>query len=166
MSDARVYRSKSTRWMAGALSFVFFLVALTGVNGLGGGAKKSSAVTWVGIALIVIASLGIVWCFAGFAQMGVSVSEKGILIRNWFRRRWIPWHEVEAFRFGNSVGELSARELLSSPVLQTYVISKSGDHYVMSGLSATRINRAESKRRVQAILDQLEIERLRHVHDS
>jgi hypothetical protein len=151
--------------MAAALSFVFFLVILTGVNGLNGGVRRSSAVAAVGIALIIVAGLGIVWCLVIFAQMGVSVSEKGILIQNWFRHISIQWGDIERFGFGNAVEGLSAREHLSSPVLQTYVIKKGGEHFVMSGLTATRINRSESKRRVQEILDQLETERLHHASD-
>ncbi len=166
MSGVKVYRSRSTRWMAAALSFVFLLVIVSGANGLSGGIKRSHAVTAVGIALIIVAGLGVVWCLVNFAQMGVTASEKGILIRNWFRRVSIPWCDIEGFGFGNSTDGLSVREHLSSPVLQTYVVMKSGKHLVMSGLTATRINRSESKRRVQDILNQLEAERVQRAPDA
>jgi hypothetical protein len=166
VSDATVYRSKSTRWLAGALSFVYALVVVTGANGLDGGVNRSSAVTAVGIVLIVCATAGILWCIFFYAQMGVVASEQGILVRNWFRRRSIPWQDIDEFRFGNTVQDLSVREQLSSPVLQTYVVTKSGVHYVMSGISATRINRSESRHRVQLILNLLEEERQRHVGDA
>ena len=166
MSVRKVYRSRSTRWLAAALSFVFFLAFLAGLSGLGGGSKQSSAVTAVGIVLMGVATAAIVWSVFCFGQMGVTSSNEGIVIRNWFRRRSIRWGDIKEFEFGNKIGSLSMREQLSSPYLQTYAVTVDERHYVMSGLSATRMNRAGSRRRVQALLDQLESERLIHLHGA
>lgn len=166
MSEVRVYRSKSTRWLAATLSFIFLLVVLAGAAGLGGGSKKSSSITAVSAAVMAAAVLGLVWSLLGFAQMGVTSSDEGILIRNWFRRIAIPWCDIKEFAFGNRVANLSIREGLSSPVLQTYVVTKDGRHYVMSGLAATRINRSTSKRHVQTLLDRLEDERVGHLRGA
>ena len=166
MSTGEVYRSRSTRWLAATLSFIFFLAFLAGSSGLGGGSERSSAVTAVGVALMVAATLAIAWSVFYFGQMGVTSSDEGIVIRNWLRREFIPWGDIKAFSFGNRVGDLSMREQLASPFLQTYAVTNDGRHYVMSGLSATRINRSGSRRRVQALLDHLEAERVSHLQDT
>jgi hypothetical protein len=111
---------------------------------------------------MALAVLGLAWSVFYFAQMGVTTSNEGIVIRNWFRRKSILWPEVQEFKFGNNINNLSVREGLASPHLQTYVITTDGHHYLMCGLTATRVNRSESRRRVQELLVQLEEERRCH----
>jgi hypothetical protein len=104
------------------------------------------------------------WVVLFFARVGVETSFDGIVVRNWVRQHHIKWSDIRGFDFGEKVAGLSLRESLSSPVLQTYVVLKNGKHCVMSGLSATRVNRTESKRRVQEMLDELDDERRRYLN--
>lgn len=164
MTENQVYRSNSTRILGAAFAFAFVLVFITGVNGIGGGKTDSTVLIAISILVMIFAVLGFSWSIIFFAQMGVTTSEGGILIRNWFRRRYISWPEIEAFRFGDKVENLSVREGLASPYLQTYAVTKDGRHYVMCGLTATRVNRSDSRRRVQELLNRLEDARLTHIH--
>jgi hypothetical protein len=145
------------------LAFVYGGLFAVAVGGLGGGRTHSTAVTIVSAVVMIVAFVAFVWAVFWFAQMGVTSSRDGILVRNWTRRTFIPWDEIVAFGFGNEIAGLTIRESLNSPVLQTFVVTKDGKHRVMSGLSATRINRAESKRRVKFLLDGLEGDRRRAV---
>jgi hypothetical protein len=163
MMGNRVYRSTSTRWLGATFAFAFILVFITGFNGVGGGKTGSSVIVVISVFVMTFAALGFVWSVFYFAQMGVATSDNGILIRNWFRRRFVLWPEVQEFKFGNDVNNLSVREGLASPYLQTYAVTKDGHHYVMCGLTATRLNRTESRHRVQQLLNQLEEERLSHL---
>ena len=79
------------------------------------------------------------------------------------RRIFISWEDIKGFRFGDLIDDLSVREHLNSPYLQSYVILKDGRHLAMSGLMIIRIRRAESRRRVQLLLNELEEERLAHL---
>jgi hypothetical protein len=157
------YRSKSVRTIGGVLTFVFVLVFIVGVQGLKGGVHRSSAVKEVSVIVMLIAAFAVVWSVCWFAQMAVITFDEGIVVKNWFRRRFIPWGDIRAFLFGNAVDNLSIREQLNSPYLQTYVVMNDGQHLVLSGLTAIRINRAKSRRSVQALLDKLEDERRSHL---
>ena|ERR1700722_8084438 len=160
---ARVYRSRSTRWLGATLAFIYGAVFLVALGGLDGGKSHSTAVTSVDVVVMIVAFLAFIWAVLWFAQMGVTASLDGIVVRNWTRRVFIPWGDILRFEFGNEVSNLTTREHFNSPVLQTYVVTKDGQHCAMSGLSATRINRSESKRRVQLLLDGLEDDRRRAV---
>jgi hypothetical protein len=137
-------------------------VFIVGVRGLNGGVHRSSAVKEVSVVVMLIAVLGVIWSVFRFAQMSVTTFDEGIVVKNSFRRKFIPWRDIEAFRFGNTVENLSIRERLNSPYLQTYVVMNDGQHLVLSGQTAIRIDRTESRRSVQALLGELEDERGRH----
>ena len=162
MSEARVFRSRSTRGFAVVFTLMLILLFSEGARRLIGGQNKSADVTAGGAVLMFAALVGLAWIWFFFAQMGVITSPKGIVIRNWFRRRAIPWDDIQSFRFGNGIDNLTTMEELSAPVLQTFAVLKNGRHQIMGGLSATRINRSESIRRVQELLDQMDGERLRY----
>jgi hypothetical protein len=142
---------------------VYLLVLFAGIQGLNGGVHRSSAVKAVAFVLIVVAVLGIAWSLFRLSQMAVISSHEGIVIKNWFRRTFIAWEDIKEFTFGNMVDDLSVREQLNSPYLQSYVVLNDQRHLVLSGLSAIRINTTQSRRRVQSLLDKLEDERLGHV---
>lgn len=162
MSEGRVFQSNSTRAMTVVFSFMFVFLFLAGLGGIRGGTNHSTAIAAVGVAIMVVAVAGVAWSWLFFARMGVRTSDEGITIRNWLHQREVKWSDVQAFEFGNKISELSVRELLSSPYLQTYAVLNDGGHQVMSGLSASRMNRSKSRALVQALLDGLEEERLRH----
>jgi hypothetical protein len=119
----------------------------------------------IGVVEMFVALLAIAWSVFYLAQMGVTTSDHGIVIRNWFRRRFIQWLDVKEFNFGTGVDNLTLRESLATPYLQTYVITNDDHHYVMCGITATRINRAESRRRVQEILNRLGEEKIRYIDE-
>ena len=152
-----VYRSDSIRPLAVALTcadaMIFYVVALGG---------KDATIGWA-VAAIAFATLYLVWVWAFFARMGVVTSNEGIVVRNYFRRYSIPWTEIESFKFGEQVQELSIRENFASPFLQPYVLLKNGKHHAMSGLQLTRVHRSRSRQDVHSLLDYLEKERLLHV---
>jgi hypothetical protein len=158
--DVKLYRSESTRIIGGVLTFFFVLIFIVGIQGLNGGIHGSSAIKAVSFVVMLIAVLGVIWSLFWFAQMAVITSDQGIVVKNWFRRVFIPWDDVKGFRFGNTIDDLSIREQFNSPYLQSYVVMNDGRHLVLSGLTAIRINRAESRRRVQVLLDKLEGARL------
>lgn len=163
-NNVRVYRSESTRIIAGVLTFGFLLIFIVGAQGLNGGSHGSIDIKVVGISMMMFAVLGVVWSLFWFAQMAVIASNDGIVVKNWFRRTFISWHDIKEFRFGNTIDDLSIREEFNSPYLQSYVVITEGRHVVLSGLTAIRINRSESRRRVQVLLDKLECERLGYLH--
>ena len=65
------------------------------------------------------------------------------------------------FRFGDNMTNLSIRESIATPALQTYVLTTDGQHRVMSGLQASHMKRSHSA--VQLLLDGLELERAKHL---
>jgi hypothetical protein len=154
----QVYRSDSIRPVAVSLTFadavLFFEVASHG---------KHRAPLVATVAVLVFATLFLIWIWAFLAQMGVITSTEGIVVRNYFRRFVVRWTDVEAFRFGEQVDGLSIREMFTSPYLQPYVILKNGKHHVMNGLQITRVHRSRNRKDVQTLLDYLEKERLLHV---
>ena len=154
MIERRVYRSRSTRGLAVLLTFVFLMILIGGIAGLSSEARVG------GIVSIGVASAGLAWSWLWFAQMGVTSTDQGVIIRNWVRRFYFPWGAIDSFNFGNDVDNLSLREQFSSPVLQTYVVLRDGRHQLMCGLSVTRVHRSESRRRVQQLLDDLERDRI------
>lgn len=160
VEETDFYRSRATRGLAVTMTAVAALVLLSGVGGVGQ-TGASAALEAGGIVLIAVALLAIIWIWVFFAQMGVATTDAGIVVRNWIRKSAIPWSEIRSFEFGEHVECLTLREQLASPVLQTYVVLKDGRHQVMCGLSATRLRRAQSKHRVQELLDSLEEARTR-----
>jgi len=162
MSEEKTYRSDGTRAVAVALTLMCVLIFAAGLGGIGGGIHRSTSVSMVGVGVMIFAALGAWWVLTHFARMGVTTTREGITIRNWFRRKFIAWPEIEAFKFGTDIDDLTVRESLSSPYLQTYVVTINGRHYVMGGIAATRLNRARSRGKVQEILKRLEDERLAH----
>ncbi len=145
------------------MAFLYMLILIVGIQGLNGGIHSSLAVKLVGIVVMLFAALGITWSLFGLSQMAVYTSAEGVVVKNWLRRIFIPWEDIREFRFGNLIDDLSVREHLNSPYLQSYVILKDGRHVVMSGLMLIRIRRAESRRRVQLLLNGLEEERFAHL---
>jgi hypothetical protein len=162
MSEEKTYRSDGTRGVAAALVFMCVLIFAAGAGGISGGIHRSAAVSIVGVGVMIFAVFGAWWVITQFARMGVTTTGEGLIIRNWFRREFIAWPEIEAFKFGTEIDDLTAREMLSSPYLQTYVVTTHGRHYVMCGITATRLNRAKSRGKVQEILNRLDDERLTH----
>jgi hypothetical protein len=145
------------------MAFVWTLVFIIGAQGLDGGSKGATAISLVGAAVMLVAVLVFSWSIFRLAQLAVFSSDEGIVVRNWFLNKTIPWADIKEFKFGTDLDHLSSRELISTPFLQSYAVTNNGQHVVMSGLQAIRLNRTESRRRVQTLLDQLEEERLSHL---
>jgi hypothetical protein len=162
MTEEKLFRSDSTRPLAAVLAFFGVAIFAVGAGGLSGGVNHSLAVTVVGAMAMLVGALEICWTILYFARMGVIVTDQGIIIRNWFRRTHIGWPEIAAFRFGTDVDHLTVREQMSSPFLQTYAVTTDGRHFVMCGVTATRLMRARSREKVREILARLEDERLTH----
>jgi len=109
--------------------------------------------------VIVICVVVIIWLLLRMGGAGVRTTPKGLFIRNWFRTSFVPWEQISSFVFGSKLENPSIIQLLSTPMLQTYVVLKDHSHKGMTGLSATRIHTKVSRQRVQDVLDQLELAR-------
>jgi hypothetical protein len=166
MTEEKVFRSNSTPSIAAV--FIFFAIGIfaEGVGALSGGTDQSTSHLIVGVVVIFVAVLLAWWAVFYFARMGVTSTNEGIIIRNWFRKKFVAWPDLEVFKFGTEIANLTVRESLSSPYLQTYAITKDGHHFVMCGITATRVIRSRSRRKVQEILDLLEDEKLSHNRES
>jgi hypothetical protein len=117
-----------------------------------------------GIAFIVAALLALGWIWLFLTRTGVELSDDGITVRNWLRKYSVPWQEVTGFAFGTNVKNLSIRQSIATPDLQTYVLTIDGRHRVMSGLQASHVKQSQSA--VQSLLDSLELERTKHLPAS
>ena len=156
----RVYQSRNTGPIGVFLAVMFALFLIPGVQFLHGSPRHPSEPIEAASALI-IGIVGIAWSLVFMARMGVRVTDEGIVVSNWFRRYSIPWSRVESFRFGDELRDLSVREQMASPMLQTYVVFTDNHHLVMTGLQATRLPR--SRKKVQDLLDELEVVRRQHL---
>jgi hypothetical protein len=114
-----------------------------------------------GTAFVIAATMALGWIWLFLVRTGVELTDDGITVRNWLRSYWIPWQEVAGFAFGTKVTDLSIRQSIATPALQTYVLTIDGRHRVMSGLQASHAKRSHSE--VQNLLDTLELERSRHL---
>jgi hypothetical protein len=117
-----------------------------------------------GLVFIGAAILALGWIWLFLARTGVELSNEGLTVRNWLRTYEIPWQDVSGFAFGDNVNNLSIRESIATPAIQTYVLTTDGHHRVMSGLQASHVRRSRSA--VQLLLDSLELERAKHLITS
>jgi len=152
------YRSTSTRWVAGLFVFMGLLVTIGGISAVATPPKGGSSLA--GIIGILAGVLVVAWAVGVVARMGVTTDEKGVIVQNWVRRRFVRWDELSGFSFGSDIENLSVREMFSTPMLSTYAVLKNGQHLSLSGLSATRMNRSKSRAKVQILLDRLDAQRL------
>lgn len=152
---ARSYRSTSTGGVAVVLLFFGLVVIIEGIGAITDPTKSVA----VGIVGVVGGVLWSVWVVSVVARMGVTTNDQGVVVRNWLRRRFVGWNAIAGFSFGADIPNLSLREMLSSPMLSTYVLLSDGRHLGLAGLSATRINRPKSRAKVQGLLDELEAQR-------
>jgi hypothetical protein len=156
------YRSMSTRWVAGLFVFIGVLVTIGGIGAVAAPPKGGSSLA--GIIGILVGVLVVAWAVGVVARMGVTTGdvrgEKGCIVQNWVRRRFVRWDELSGFSFGSDIENLSVREMFSTPMLSTYAVLKNGQRLSLSGLSATRMNRSKSRAKVQILLDRLDAQRL------
>jgi Bacterial PH domain len=151
------YRSNSTNAIAAFYLLVGLLVMIEGIGATVDPRQGVSSA--VGIVGILLGVLGVLYGLGVVARMGVTTNNQGVVVRNWVRRRFVRWDEISAFSFGSDLDSLSLREMLSSPMLATYLLFSDGRHIGMAGLSATRVNRSKSRAKVQALLDELDAQR-------
>jgi hypothetical protein len=155
------YRSSGTLLSVSVLLFISAISIVGCLAALTSTLSSSSSLVAAALGL-AFAILLLAWTVFVVLRMGVMARESGLEVRGWFRRRDVSWSDVEGFRFGNEVNDLTIREIFSTPMLTTYVVLKDGSHVPMPGLSATRINRKRSRERVGDLLRQLETERREH----
>jgi hypothetical protein len=153
------YRGQSTRGIAALFAFMGLLLLVAGIQSVGG-PHESTRHLVAGWLLIGLTLVFFVWTIR-VASMAVIAGQEGIRVRNWLRSHDITWGSIRRFAFGNEIDDLGLRELLSTPVLQTYVVLKDGRHVPMVGIQATRLNRRRSRALVQEILENLETDRQR-----
>jgi len=158
------YQSRSTKPIAIALATLFALTYLAGIAGFTRAIHTGEFILDTTVTTLAAAGFG--WATFRMTKLGVVATDKGITIRSWLRTHFVDWNLIESFKAGSdiAVGDLTLRELLATPALQSYVVLKDGHHRVLVGLSATRLNRIPSKAKVQEMLDQLEA--VRRNHDS
>jgi hypothetical protein len=159
--SGRTYRSASTPWIAALVVFMGMMIIIGAAGGIASPHHGDSAIRFVGIIVTVVGILVIVWAVMIVGRMGVTTDNQGISIQNWLRRRFLGWGQITEFSFGSDLDNLSLREMLSSPMLSTYVVISDGRHLGLSGISATRLDRTKSRAKVQELLDDLEAQRLR-----
>ena len=155
--EGQFYQSDSTR----PVSFFLAGISALSLNGihLFSRTPQRPAAPVAGGGFVAVAIIGIVFSLICVGGAGVRVTQKGILIRNWIRRQFIPWNLIESFKFGSEINNLSIKEWFSAPMLQTYVILSDNTHKRMSGLGVTRLNTRKSREGVQEILDELDLAR-------
>jgi len=156
------YQSPSTKRVAAALATASALVYLAGIVGFTRAIDTGDFV--FDTVLTVLGAVGFIWATFRMTKLGVVVTAKGIALRGWLRNDFINWDRIESFQSGSdiAVGDLTIRELLAIPALQSYVVLKDGHHLRLPGLNATRLNRTQSAVRIQELLDQLEAARRKH----
>jgi hypothetical protein len=156
------YQSPSTKPIAVALATLFALTYLAGLAGFTRAIHTGEFV--LDTIVTTLAAAGFGWATFRMTKLGVVATDKGITIRSWLRTYFVDWNLIEGFKTGSdvAVGDLTLRELLTTPALQSHVVLKDGHHRVLAGLNATRLNRIQSKAKVQEMLDQLEAARRKH----
>src|ERR1700689_5782218 len=120
--DAKVFRSDSTQGIGSMFFLMTAFIFIAGTEGLNGGVQPSASLKVVSVIVMIIALVLAWWSIFYVARQGVFATKDGILIRNWFRRRFIAWPDLDAFEFGTDTKNLTIRENLASPFLQTYAI--------------------------------------------
>jgi hypothetical protein len=170
-SDRRLYQSSPVRGFAVYLIVIFALVVVAGIAYLSPAVVKhpTRATSIVGACFIVGGVIGIGWAALLMRRSGVLSTRQGIEVRNWLRTRRIPWSDIEGFAFGDAIADLTLRESLASPSLQTYVAPslqtyvtlRDGRHHPMTGLTATPL--ADSRSAVRQLLIELDEDRKSHL---
>jgi hypothetical protein len=159
-----LFQSPSTKPIAVVLATLFALTYLAGIAGFTRAIHTGEFV--IDTIITTLAATGFGWATFRMTKLGVVATDKGITIRSWLRTYFVDWDLIESFKSGSdiAVGDLTLRELLATPALQSYVVFKDGHHRVLVGLSATRFDRIRSKAKIQEMLEQLEV--ARRMHDS
>jgi len=151
------YRSSATLFSA---SVLLLMSAISIIGCIAAVASKSSGGSLVAAVLGLVFGVSLLaWSVLVVVRMGVIARESGLEVRGWLKRRNVSWGNVEGFRFGNELKNLTLREACSTPVLTTYIVLRDGNHVPMPGLSATRVNRKRSREKVSEILRELDDER-------
>jgi hypothetical protein len=155
----RSYRSTFTGWVAAFFVCIGLLAILAGVSDITDPQKGISDARTKGIVWVAFGILVIVWSVKVVARMGLTTSDKGVVIHGWVRRRFVAWNEIAGFSFGSDIPNLTLGERFFSPTLSSYMLLADGRHLALTGLRAIRVNRTNSRAKIQLLLGEMETQR-------
>jgi hypothetical protein len=150
-------RSTALRKYAAYVSCLGLVLLTIGLVGLSGAYPLSGSVGGYILGTFDVSGgiAVLAWALFRVAQMGVRFGDEGVIVRNWFRTVSLLWRDIDSFRFGDELKNLSLRESLNTPDLQPYVVLRDGRHIPLVGLAPTRYKRKQSRATVQYMLDSL-----------